>query len=122
MPRRPCLGVDGNYCGILVESPKRRCSNCESARNRARDAIRGNSTQRGLGAGHRAQVKAMVEAFISENGHPPTRCGDCGEDFTAENPLSGEHGLARIHGGSTVTKIVCLRCNSRAGARIRRLG
>lgn len=53
MPLRPCLG-----CG--KPGPKSRCSTCRSAVNRARDATRGSSTERGYGADHQAERREWV--------------------------------------------------------------
>ena len=53
MPLRPCLG-----CG--KPGPKSRCSSCRSAVNRARDATRGSSTERGYGADHQAERREWV--------------------------------------------------------------
>jgi len=51
---------------------------------------------------------------------PLTRCPRCGRSITAANPITGEHGQARAHGGTTVTELMCKICNSTLGAKIRR--
>jgi len=108
MPLRPCLD-----CGKLT--PNSRCPDDEQVRQRAKDAKRGTAHQRGLGAAHRAERQSL----ISEVG-PIASCPRCGRPITPQNPITGEHGVARAHGGTEITGLICRSCNSSLGARIRR--
>ncbi len=96
MPRRLCLD-----CDQITARPDSRCSACA----RTRELARGRRQARGLGADYdRARDRALSGAV---------RCGTCGEPFTAENPATGGHAVARRHGGTTADGIFaeCRRCN-----------
>lgn len=108
MPLRPCLD-----CGALSKGS--RCPTHDAAIKRRRDQRRPSTTERGLGAEHRRQVKAL----LAETG-PLTNCPNCGRPITPKNPITGEHGVARAHGGTEVTGLICRICNSTAGGGIRR--
>jgi hypothetical protein len=94
MPLRPCLD-----CGRL--SPQSRCPR-----------HRRTTTQRGLGYTHQRQAAAQIAAV--------PWCEDCGHTGSPDNPLTGEHGTARVHGGTQVDRTLCRRCNSARGSKIRR--
>jgi len=115
-PLRPCLGLPGMPCRGLARGANR-CPPCRQAYTRARDAHRGSTTQRGLGAAHRAQVEALIEAC----GGVPTHCPRCSRPINKGNPITGQHDQARAHGGKHVTSLLCRACNSSLGARIRRI-
>lgn len=70
MPLRPCLD-----CGTPTDRAGSRCARCASARNRTKDAARGNRHQRGYGAGHdrtREDWQPRVEAGL-------VNCARCGQ-------------------------------------------
>jgi hypothetical protein len=46
---RPCLGVRGARCPALTRDVSGRCDTCRRQHQAARDAMRGNATQRGYG-------------------------------------------------------------------------
>lgn len=115
-PLRPCLGLPGQPPCRRLSSTGSRCVSCKAAYTKARDARRGSPTQRGLGAQHRAQVQALVDAA----GGTPTHCPRCNKPITKSNPITGQHDQARAHGGTHVTSLLCRTCNSSLGARIRR--
>ncbi|HCT78575.1 MAG TPA: hypothetical protein DGT23_18740 [Micromonosporaceae bacterium] len=121
MALRPCLGLPGMpSCGKLATGGHSRCPSCRGAYNRARDLLRGSPTQRGLGSTHRAQVKALIEAYIAEHGHTPNTCPMCSRDITKSNPITGQHTVPRAQGGTHADTLLCLSCNSSEGARVRR--
>ena len=105
MPLRPCLD-----CGRLTQDT--RCPPHRIAHDNARYARRGTTTERGLGYQHQLQVAEQIAAV-------PV-CQRCGHTGTADNPLTGEHGVARADGGTEVTATLCRRCNSSLGASRRR--
>lgn len=80
MPRRFCIcsgcpGCKPAGCGRLFDrdaTHTQRCPACQPAASRARNA-RGNTTQRGYGAGHQALRRQLAEAFVP--GQPCWRCG-----------------------------------------------
>lgn len=106
MALRPCLD-----CGS--PSMNSRCPVHKAQREARRDAVRGSTTQRGLGWSHQQQVAELKLR------RPLGHCPRCGRRITARNPLTGEHGTARAHGGTKVTDLICRICNSADGARIR---
>lgn len=94
--RRPCLD-----CQRLTDRTDSRCPDCA----RAKELRRGRRQQRGLGADYnRARQAALVGA---------THCATCGRPFTAADPATGGHVVARRHGGSTADGIrpECRACN-----------
>lgn len=96
MPRRPCLD-----CSAITGRADSRCDGCA----RQRELRRGRRQQRGLDAAYdRARTAALASATV---------CVTCGEPFTAANPATGGHVVARRHGGTTADGIVaeCRRCN-----------
>lgn len=110
MPMIQCLG-----CRRLF--PERdttwgRCAECAAPLVAAREARRGKTAARGLGSAHRRATAALRRA--------ESVCERCGESGTPENPLTGEHGVPRAHGGTEVTAILCLRCNGELGGSVRR--
>jgi hypothetical protein len=95
---RTCPEHPGS-CPILC--PSGRCPRC----TRTADIARGSRQQRGYNADYdRARTQALDHA---------THCETCGEPFTADNPATGGHRLARRHGGTTAHGIgpQCRRCN-----------
>lgn len=105
MPLRPCLD-----CGQL--SSASRCPDHARQRSAAREAARGSSTARGLGTEHRRAAREQIKAV--------PYCERCGHEGSLDNPLTGEHGTPRAHGGTAITGTLCRSCNSSAGARVRR--
>jgi HNH endonuclease len=108
MSKRPCLD-----CGEPTQGS--RCARCRAVQDRARDAVRGNTTQRGLGAEHQRQV-----AELKREAGPLSYCPRCGRAITKANPITGQHVVPRAHGGTKATELECKICNSSAGATIRR--
>jgi hypothetical protein len=78
-------------------------------------ARRGSASQRGLGAEHRRERQQMLD-----DAGPITHCPRCHRPITPQNPITGEHGTPRAHGGSQITSLICRSCNSTAGGSIRR--
>lgn len=87
--------------GCVSLSPNTRCAPCA----RAKDAARGSSTQRGYDY-------AFEQAKLEPEYVNASRCVECGEAFTAENPKTGGHSVALRNGGKG-SQIVphCRRCN-----------
>jgi hypothetical protein len=107
MPLRPCL-----TCGALSRGS--RCPTHTREVQAIRDAKRGTTNERGLGAEHQRQRRALIDAA-----GPIMNCPRCDRPITAKNPLTGEHGVARAHGGTELTGLICRSCNSSLGATIR---
>jgi HNH endonuclease len=107
MVLRICLG-----CGTPTPHP--RCPPCAKVEQRRRDQARGTPQQRGLGWAHRRERNALVAAAAL------THCPRCDAEITQHNPITAEHGVARAHGGTQITELMCRRCNSSLGAQIRR--
>ncbi len=76
MINRPCLD-----CGAL--SPGSRCEPCRLAKNNARYARRGTSTERGYGSAYRTRRAQTLQGA--------THCATCGSEFTEDNPATGGH-------------------------------
>lgn len=108
MTLRPCLDCGKPAAGT-------RCPAHKAQHAREREARRGTPSQRGLDASHRRQVAAL-----KREAGPITCCPRCGRPITPANPISGEHAIARAHGGTEVTGLICRSCNSSAGATVRR--
>lgn len=108
MPLKPCLD-----CRRLSQGS--RCPEHAAAHEAARYRRRPSTTARGLGWDHQRQVRDLKRAL-----GPLDACPRCGQPITPDNPITGEHGVPRAHGGTEVTELVCRRCNSKAGAGIRR--
>lgn len=68
MPLRPCLG-----CDTPTGRPDSRCPACASARNRAKDAARGNRHARGYGSDH----DVAREAWRPRVERGDVRCARC---------------------------------------------
>jgi hypothetical protein len=88
-------------CDRLTDRTDSRCSTCAQTR----ELRRGRRQQRGLDAEYdRERAKALAGA---------THCVTCGQRFTATNPVTGGHVVARRHGGTTADGIKpeCRRCN-----------
>jgi hypothetical protein len=112
MPRRPCLD-----CGALTQGS--RCPACtaprEAVRSQARDAVRGNSAQRGYGYAHR---KRRAELLPKAYGKP---CARCGMPILPGQALDAGHSTALAHDPhSKADRIEHALCNRRAGARMRK--
>jgi len=104
MPQRPCLG-----CGRLTSRRGSRCSDCASAKGKARDARRGSRQARGYDAVHdalREQWRPKVETGR-------VRCARCGELIPADQAWALDHTDDRTGylGPSHTT------CNAAAGGR-----
>jgi hypothetical protein len=76
---------------------------------------RGTTTQRGLGADHRKQVDHLKR--MHRDGTP---CWWCWEPMYLDpsrnpdkRPLSGDHSLARSHGGTATDRLLHEICNKR---------
>jgi HNH endonuclease len=104
MALRPCLD-----CGKTTNGNR-----CPTDRTR-HERARGTTTQRGLGADHRRQRTQAINRAGN-----PTHCPRCDKPITATNPITGEHGTPRAHGGTQITEVICLSCNSSLGATIRK--
>jgi hypothetical protein len=105
MAVRPCLDCD-------APTTKSRCLTCTAVRQRARDAQRGTTTERGLGWDHQRQRDQQVTEV--------PYCERCGHTGSIRNPLTGEHTTPRAHGGTDVDMTLCRSCNSSRGATVRR--
>lgn len=81
MPRRPCLD-----CSRLTDRPDSRCPTCASARNRAKDAARGNRHERGYDSGHDAIRQALLDRLI-----PGTPCDRCQQPMQPSQALDAAH-------------------------------
>jgi hypothetical protein len=72
-----------------------------------------NTTQRGLGAAHRARAKALLAVAQV--------CEICGRPPTPTDPLTADHTTPRSQGGAeSPLRAVHRSCNSRDGATLRR--
>ncbi|MER7126761.1 HNH endonuclease signature motif containing protein [Micrococcus luteus] len=101
MPLRECLACQGLHRG-----PGPRCGPCTTQQERARDAARGTTTQRGLGWSHQ-QAARIVLANAD-------RCAVCGGAPTEDNPLTAGHIIARADGGTNDPsnyRAECRTCN-----------
>ncbi len=103
----PCLD-----CGPPT-SHGSRCEQHQAERDRAHDRRRArpSPSRRGLGRDHRNAGDIALAAA--------TVCHWCGQPPTPGNPLTRDHVIARIDGGTnTPSNYVagCLSCNSRRGA------
>lgn len=107
MPKRFCIG-----CDQLTDSNTTRCPTCQAKATKRRQR-RPNTTARGLGAAHRAAAKAVLaQAQV---------CHWCGKPPTADNPLTADHVVARVHGGGDGPLVAAHRsCNSQRGGQTRR--
>lgn len=93
---RVCI-EDG--CPTLTR--KTRCS----AHERAKDQARGTRQERGYDYAFE-QAKLLPE-YVNA-----TRCAECDEPFTEDNPKTGGHSVALRHGGKESTIVPhCRRCN-----------
>lgn len=99
MASRPCLD-----CG--TPSSGTRCGGCARARGRARDAIRGSSTERGYDHAHEQTRALLLPHAIG------TPCPRCSEIMHADEPLDLGHseGL-RENKYSRGDRIEHARCN-----------
>lgn len=99
--QRVCSG-----CGVITD--KRRCPDC----TRKHEATRARRSKGNYDSGWRTlTARAKKE-------HP--WCANCLTGGTPDNPLTGDHITPRRHGGRNVrgnVQVLCLRCNSRKGAR-----
>jgi hypothetical protein len=96
MPLRPCLD-----CDRLTDRPDSRCPACATRY----ELRRGRRQQRGYDTEYEHErARALARA---------THCHTCGQPFTADNPVTGGHRIARRHGGTTADGIKpeCRRCN-----------
>ena len=103
---RVCLGPE---CGRLVEAPRNRCPDHQTAWSRQR----GSSAQRGYGPAHQRLRTKMVG--------PLTRCSRCQQMATPGNPMELDHIIPQAKGGKTEAanmQPLCRRCNAGKGARI----
>jgi hypothetical protein len=102
MPRRPCLD-----CGTPTDRAGSRCARCASARNRIKDAARGNRHQRGYDSTHdrlREQWKPQVERGV-------VSCARCAELI----PPGSEWALDHTDDRTGYLGPSHKACNSRAG-------
>ena len=93
-------------CGSLHEQ-RGLCPRCR----REHERQRGSSTKRGLGADYR-RVRAQV---LREE----TRCWLCGQPARLGDPLTADHVVARVDGGTNTRenlRAAHASCNSRRGA------
>jgi len=108
MPAKFCLD-----CGELTRDGSR-CTDCQQERTaRINARPKANTTQRGLGAAHRARAKAVLEAAQV--------CAICGRPPTKADPLTADHTTPRSQGGGESPLRAAHRsCNSRAGGQLSR--
>jgi len=108
MPAKFCLD-----CGELTRDGSR-CTDCQQERTaRINARPKGNTTQRGLGAAHRARAKAVLEAAQV--------CAICGQPPSKADPLTADHTIPRSQGGGDSPLRAAHRsCNSRAGGQLSR--
>jgi 5-methylcytosine-specific restriction protein A len=112
MGLKPCLEAG---CGRLTE--RSRCPDHERATQRARDVVRGTAAERGYDSRWARRVKEMklAEPWCHRPGCPHRDAG------SRVNPLTGQHVVAVVNGGSDgPITIWCRRCNSAEGASLRR--
>ena len=96
MTKRVCLEPG---CPTLVSGT--RCS----THARERDRARGTRQQRGYDADYVRQLG--TPEFVQA-----TRCAQCGEPFTLDNPKTGGHTVALRHDGrGSAVEPQCRRCN-----------
>jgi 5-methylcytosine-specific restriction endonuclease McrA len=117
MPKRPCLGVDGRYCGRLTDRPDHRCPACAAQWNAARDARRG--TTAGRGYGHRHQTN---RARILAASRVCWLCGHGGADQADDvipKAAGGASTLANLRPahGTEPCPTCGVRCNQSRGSR-----
>ncbi|MFI6883382.1 HNH endonuclease signature motif containing protein [Streptosporangium canum] len=111
MPRRECLNP---RCRVLHSGPGPRCPMCTSRQEQARDAARGTTTQRGLGADHQAAARVVLANA--------ELCVVCGQPPTADDPLEAGHIIPRVRGGTndiTNYRAEHRSCNRSQGADLR---
>lgn len=106
MTIRPCLA-----CGTHTAAGNR-CPACATVHQRAVDARRGTTTQRGYGANW-----ARISAFIIARDRA---CADCGATGSPGNPLTADHIVPKHHGGTDhPTNLIC-RCRKHNSTKGRR--
>jgi 5-methylcytosine-specific restriction protein A len=109
---RPCLGYAGETCGQLTSSTR-----CPTHRRLAEQA-RGSRHQRGYDNDWDRLVAALkaTEPWCHNRRCPYRDAG------TQANPLTGQHIVAKIRGGTDEPRNVtvwCRRCNSAEVASLR---
>ena len=105
---RQCLGLPNHPCSRITD--KSRCPEC----------ARRYETQRGprrIKGRYDSEYRKLRERAIRE--HP--WCLVCGHRGSADNPLTADHVVPLVAGGSNSLKnmqVMCRACNSRKGARL----
>jgi len=102
VPKRPCLGVDGQPCNALTDRPDHRCPACASVR----EAQRGTTTQRGYGWTHqKARARLLPQSYGQ-------LCPRCGEMITPDQVLDLGHSTPlRIDASARGDRIEHAGCN-----------
>ena len=104
MAQRQCLG-----CGTLTTRTDSRCPTCAGARNRAKDARRGNRHARGYDTRHDATRTALLAAL-----RPGDLCDRCGQPMLPTQALDAAHPHdrpLRTHSDSRADHLEHHRCN-----------
>jgi 5-methylcytosine-specific restriction endonuclease McrA len=112
MPAKFCLDCGELFTPTPDESS--RCGDCGAERTmRINARPKRNTTQRGLGAAHRARAQAVLATAQV--------CAICGRPPTKQDPLTADHTIPRSQGGGDSPLRAAHRsCNSRAGAQLPR--
>lgn len=103
--KRPCLGVPGQSCVMLVDLPHRRCPTHRLAYNRQR----GSATDRG----YDAEWRRVSEAVLERDGYTCSYCGGVAD--TTDHVTALANGGARLDMENLVAS--CRPCNSSKGAK-----
>lgn len=104
---RPCIEPG---CPQLTTAT--RCSLHQRSKQRTTDARRGSPTQRGYGPPWQRARKAVLRLV--------PYCVDCGHEGSKDNPLSVDHIVPKVRGGSDDDDNLTTRCrkhNSAKGSR-----
>ena len=106
---RLCLDCPNTF----EAAPRRsRCPECQAAKDQARDAHRGTSTERGYGSQYQRNRRNLLT-------QPDAACEICGHDGDESNPLTADHIIPLAEGGTSDLwnlRVLCRRDNSSRGA------
>lgn len=129
MPKRFCACTGCPSCdptrtrathGALFDLDATQALTCpvchpHARRRRNNPPGRASAAERGYGNAWRVLSRQVTEG--------KTHCGECGREFTKDNPATADHIIPRAQGGADELanlRCVCRSCNSRRGAGTRR--
>lgn len=106
--KRACLGAPGLRCGVLIEASRRRCVSCSRARDRARNATRGDEFRFYSSSAWQSMRRQVKE----EEGEACTWCGATDRPLTVDHirPIRSHPHLALERNNLTVA---CRSCQNR---------